>query len=115
MALGDFAHDRQTQARAVHVGAQCAVKRLKHQLALSSGDARPVVFHLHRQDMAVGVDQQSDGDHPGPLWRGGGVVHGVVHQIANHLFEQRGVALNFRVKALGLGVYAVVAQVQAFV
>ena len=88
----NFHHDRQAQSRSIHVGPQSTVKRLKHPLSFGHGNARPIVFHLYHKGMAVGVHQNPRRDDPGAFRRCGGVVNGVVYQIANHLFEQDRVA-----------------------
>ena len=115
MPLCNLTHNGQTQTRAIHVAAQCAVEGFKNTLTFGGSNPWPIVFHLNSQCLAIRVDQQAHSDHTDPLFGAGGVVNGVVDQIANHLFQQSGIALHLQKATLAVGVHTVIAQVQTLV
>ena len=53
--LRNLLDDGQTQARAIGLVTQGAIKRLEHQLAVFRGDAGPVVLDLQRRAEEVSV------------------------------------------------------------
>ncbi len=51
--LGNLAHDRQTQATAVDIGAEDPIKAIEDALAFELGDAGPGVFNLKKSRFSV--------------------------------------------------------------
>ena len=112
MLLRNLQHDGQPQARAIGLGAQCAVKRLEHQLPLGQRNARPRVFHLQHQSLGNSVGQHAGRDDAWPVDAGRGVIQGVVHQIAHQLLEQGRIAIHQH--AWRAGLCALITQVNSF-
>ena len=102
---GDFLHDGKAQTGAVHVGAECAVKRLKHQFAFRFWNARPGIFNYQHQHAAERISQQTQRD----LTFFGRVVDRVVDQVTDHFFQQR--RIGFKLRGLLACCRAVVAEV----
>ena len=86
--VGDLLDDRQAQPAAVHVGAERAVERLEHLLALGLRNARAGVLHLQHHHLAVGVGHQPHGDGAA----GRRVLQRVVDQVADQLAHQHRLA-----------------------
>ena len=90
MAQNDFAHDGQPQSTAFHTRAQHTVKALQHRIAFILRNAGAIVFNGDCN--SVWRRRDPHGDMAAALR----VANGVVDQVAEHLAQQKIVAIHRR-------------------
>ena len=105
MLAGDFQHDGQTQTRPVHAGPERAVKRPENQFTFGLRNTGSGVLNLQNHGPAERVYQQAGGNYARHFLRGWRVVDGVIHEVGNHLPQQRGIAPYDGARRAGIGTF----------